>query len=404
MFKDIRDIIKEIGVVSTTLYLLVLVTACYFNNVYAVTAFTMFFFARKCASKQKTYVDATCLFIILFSFFYVAINYINNSDIGFTTYITYLFSPVIFYIFGRDIVARIKSESLMISFIVITICLFAVGVYYGVIINIANTGLINLERDLKVPGQTELLSATLCGLNVSLGFAFVSVFFISRSLSIYVRILMIFGLLLSLISVIHMINRTGIAVLLLCLFAILIFWGRNNKRKLLLPIIALSIVIYALFHFGVLNDDVLIAYSERDTGNSTVGSAGGRVELWIDAFTKMWQYPLGWVGNNTTDDFYAHNMWLDIARVAGLLPFIAFVVATIMYLLNFFELLKTERNDNVRILFIAINTSFLASSFVEPVIEGLAIYFYMFMMFWGMQSKIVIHNKQVNSNVEERFL
>lgn len=86
-------------------------------------------------------------------------------------------------------------------------------------------------------------------------------------------------------------------------------------------------------------------------------------------------------------------MWLDIARVAGLLAFIPFLIATILHGKNLLKLFRNRYITNFTAIIISINVAMLLSSFVEPVIEGSLLLFCILMMIWGITKSLAMENK-----------
>ena len=112
-----------------------------------------------------------------------------------------------------------------------------------------------------------------------------------------------------------------------------------------------------------IDTDILMAYEER---NFDIQTAGQRTMKWTHAFNSLMQYPFGWSENVMETQYYAHNMWLDIARVTGLMPFIALLVVTIKAVFIQFRLLKIQADPFVAVT-TGLSACFFLSCFVEPV-------------------------------------
>lgn len=116
----------------------------------------------------------------------------------------------------------------------------------------------------------------------------------------------------------------------------------------------------------------------------------------VICYRSVFVNPFGWtpVGYR-----YAHNLWLDIARVAGLLAFIPFLSATILHVKTLLHLLQLKTKTNFVIIIISINAAMLLSSFVEPVIEGSLLFFCLLMMIWGITKTISMNNIKNEGNL-----
>jgi hypothetical protein len=153
-----------------------------------------------------------------------------------------------------------------------------------------------------------------------------------------------------------------------------------NVSKMLPLLLVFIVVGVFLSESGILGSDVTEAYADReDNADAESASAGGRTELWLDAVGNLFISPLGW-----QLDRYAHNLWLDIARVGGWLAFFPFVKATISYLLRFKHVLKSASKDNTLLILLSINVAMLLNAFVEPVVDGSLSFFSLLMLVWGL--------------------
>ena len=124
------------------------------------------------------------------------------------------------------------------------------------------------------------------------------------------------------------------------------------------------------------------------------GAGGDRLWRWADAIKRLFTNPLGWSKAPAVGYDYVHNMWLDIARVGGLLPFITFLVATIQILVVQLKLFKIKDDDMVVILlslFIAVSSA----SAIEPVIEASPAFFVLSISFWGMSKEYLDESRKV---------
>ena len=133
----------------------------------------------------------------------------------------------------------------------------------------------------------------------------------------------------------------------------------------------------------LISPEVFDAYSYR---NEESGD-GGRRDKWLLGLQYVIKYPLGWITEGTQSG-YVHNLWLDIARVSGIFPFILFLMATWLSYCKFFKLWRLN-NMTIFPLLLGMNICFLLSSMVEPVIEAVPLYFYLYIMMWGIQNRIL---------------
>jgi hypothetical protein len=87
---------------------------------------------------------------------------------------------------------------------------------------------------------------------------------------------------------------------------------------------------------------------------------------------------------------YSHNLWLDVDRVAGIIPFIFIFWFTILSVSLLIRALRIEReNLYFNITLIVSFIGFMAVFFVEPIMEGMYFLFLIFCLFIGILSGCV---------------
>ena len=107
-----------------------------------------------------------------------------------------------------------------------------------------------------------------------------------------------------------------------------------------------------------------------------------RFESIFRGFENLLVYPFGVPDGLTT---YYHNMWLDVGRISGLLPFILVVLFTVASLYRVLRLLGNKRiGIEIRYMLFSVYIGFYVNFAVEPVLEGLKDFFYVFCIVNGM--------------------
>lgn len=329
----------------------------------------------------KQYIDNIARWLIAFSVLYSLMHIflgISSSHIP-----LYLIAPLLFYCFGSYMSNRLKNSSTILEFIAVTVFLFSVVTYYTCIIDIKNTGLVNPMRIMGRIGRDEYdMAATLYGLNVSLGlaclFGFLSIEKKERTLLHY---LLPISFALSLLTAVHLVNRTGLVLVCFSLIIFLFYSKKSSKATWII-----LIFVAALFAYLSTKSDfasILDAYTSRgEVEGHGLSDAGSRTEKWIDALSRLFSSPFGWYKDiNYT---FTHNMWLDVARLTGITPFIAIVGATIVGYKDTLHLYRIK-NDYLVLTLISIQVVFFLECFVEPVMEGFDLFFYLMCMFFGIQ-------------------
>lgn len=113
-----------------------------------------------------------------------------------------------------------------------------------------------------------------------------------------------------------------------------------------------------------------------------------RTEGFISGVKGVFEHPLG-LGQG---EFYRHNMWLDIGRVSGIIPFAVMIAYSIKTFIHAYRLFKYKMLDTgLRYMIILIYIGVSLNFFVEPVLEGLISFFLVFMLVNGMTDCFYYH-------------
>lgn len=96
---------------------------------------------------------------------------------------------------------------------------------------------------------------------------------------------------------------------------------------------------------------------------------------------NLLNYPLG----GLKDTSYYHNLWLDIGRVAGILPFVCMIFYTVVINIHAIRIIKNKRVEaSFRYLLLCVYLGIQINFFVEPILEGLLDFFLVFTFINGM--------------------
>ena len=231
------------------------------------------------------------------------------------------------------------------------------------------------------------MPATLFGLNVSLGLSGLAIFLSqAKSERSIISYLYLFILALSLLTTVHLINRTGIYIFIICSIIVFLYTITSRKGFLVYSVglcLFAAFLYWAFSNYMSLGSDTLEAYSLRERIEGTsLSDFGDRGWRWVDAIQRVFTDPFGWSGSVPYN--YAHNLWLDVAMLRGIIPFSFLILATVRSFRQLVRLCRIRR-DSIVATFIALNVCFFLASFVEPVMIGFDVFFYLYCMLWGMQ-------------------
>lgn len=377
---DIRLFFKNHGLLMV-LFLLVQFTIStkavhmYFKDAFCIIVLISFF------TKYLYVPNAKLLsFFCLINYLLMLFGGIINSQ--FET-LSLLVGPIAYFLFGYHIMRTIRNDMDFELFLLLTVISSSSVLWYNNIVDSLDVGFINLTRTILDADGIEENSATLQGLVASIAIIGIS-YPISRMKYMCVRsFFFIFSSLMSLFCVVHLVNRTGLVIVVLIALLSVIYTYRP-KLITFISLFIIAIVVYVfLLNFSIISDDIIAAYSDRDNfEGQSVDTAGGRTIQWANAFSLMIEYPFGW--RKSVDSGFCHNLWLDEARCVGVIPaFILFLFSISQYK-NTLKLFKWK-NNYVNCILVCFNAGFFMSAFVEPIMEALSTYFFLMCLVWGMQ-------------------
>lgn len=106
-----------------------------------------------------------------------------------------------------------------------------------------------------------------------------------------------------------------------------------------------------------------------------------RISSIFRGFTTMFDHPFGGLINES----YYHNMWLDIGRVAGLMPFLIVTSYSIVTFAHVIRIFFDRTNEaRIRYLLLSVYLGVMLNFSVEPIMEGSLDFFLIFCFINGM--------------------
>ncbi len=346
--------------------------------------YVLFLFSVACLVflPLNKYWDKACGALILFSIFYC----INQSltvgiDSGFN-FLSILMAPASLYRFGRWTVDWLWDDTQRLKFLFGSLLCYLLPMLFLTIQDISLVGIVNPSRHFisDFSKDDAGLAATLYGLMSSVGVGFVSVLFI-KQLKFKKKVLYSIPLLISVLTVVHLVNRTGIGLLIICVLFAIAYSSKRNPVKLIIAAVIVVIIVFTVMESGIISQDIFDAYTARENDSSTnTAEFGGRLRRWELAIVDVFTNPFGF----SRDSYgYAHNLWLDLGAIGGwfaLLPFLMFTIKTFSSSRKLFHGYLTP----YRMVLISVFVSMFCNAMVEPVIEGSILFFGMFIMISGM--------------------
>lgn len=332
----------------------------------------------------KTNIDKGALIIIAYTIFYILFSSFNGFSYSLSTLVLYAIAPFTFYQFGFNMVKRYSNENYIIMAWLIIIFCYCIDIFIITLQNYIETGmLINPKREFMFSdNSSSQLSATLAGLPMDIGMIGLPMCFIVKNN--YMRFSFLLLFVLSLFTTFSLLNRTGLVVALLCFIIVIGYRSRHDIKVLMPSLLGVGVIFGLLLYFDIINTELIDFYSERNEDLSTMGS---RTERWSTALGYLFTRPFGWAGHGQI--YYVHNMWLDVARISGIIPFSLLAYIAYDSFRKAFRLVRRYESP-LAYMILGLNVCFFASCFVEPIYGGTHMMLYC--MLWGTSTKLLTNN------------
>lgn len=326
---------------------------------------------------KNNYLLATCLCLIctVLSFFTWGINdaikclnYLGAYVVGYSLFV---------YAEDKQKIIRYSLFSVFCGFALQIIMVYFYNLYRGQ----------PSTRTMYAIWNDGLISVTLIALlsSIVIGYSFYAIVINKNKILKYFAI---GALLITALINITTATRTPFLLFGIVFFILFLFQTRNGDRSAKIKIL-LSVVLFALFAcaayyfdwFGVrtflLNSALFDRFGEE-------GLQTGRIRIAKRFISCMPKYPFGGGLARKEIHNYAHNILLEIYDMYGIVPFLIISVFYIQGIKNIFKVFKYGNDSDCNYLFVGLYIAILIQMFLEPVIEGFPILFYVFLFMHGM--------------------
>lgn len=369
--------------------LLVFFIDVYEKGYYMCFILAFYFFTLKFSSLVSS-LDKLGIILVLFSFTYSVFYTINTND-STSMVLVYVIAPITFYGMGKYFSINYGSYNVYF-FIFLFLSLGysfipAISILYHIIENGFNG-----ERNVRLLTRSEVTGATLLGAYFTMNMAAIGTIFVKsvKKIENRIKLISLGAFIISLLCVLRVASRTQIGIALISLLATLSYlMFKQPFRKNIQLVLTIAIPLIIMF-FSISSDSaVLNILEQRSNDEEQLMGANGRTELWGESLKNLTTKPFGWEmsGYASYISKYSHNLWLDVDRVAGIIPFILILLFTILCIVLVVKTLKVSPlnfyfNTTVLVWFIG----FMAVFFVEPIMVGFYYLFLIFCLFIGILS------------------
>ncbi|MEQ8422594.1 MAG: O-antigen ligase family protein [Arenibacter algicola] len=342
---------------------------------------------------KKKYIsqnlDGDVFLLTLFSIIY-AIFYTFEPLAGNQYIVIYALFPQSFYLLGKYLASNIKDPKTLFIILFYIASIFSFSAVISVFLNFREGGFAQLDRTIPMFWNDQPTSATIMGGFLTLNMCIPAILISGhRQISILNKIIAALLFVISLICAIRLGSRTQLVIFLFTsiVSVLYIFPRQTYKQNMYLFIFIIMCIGFILRNVSFdLNADWLTTFAGRMSGGSgDVASGGGRTQRWIKSFEYLFTHPLGW---DAKEFGYSHNMWLDVLRAGGIIPFLLLIIYTLK---SIFQIKKTvllkKENSLINGQILSYGIAFFLLFMVEPIFEGLFSLFVVFCLYKGILNK-----------------
>ena len=336
--------------------------------------------------------------LVAASISFMIIDIMNYGIPEIATMIMRYINPIILFYLGY-VITYGNDEKLKESIIILSFGTFSHG-FMNLLAN-RNVNVLLIEGRQYKDIYGGVISATLQNLNYIMAVALFFYFIVYEN-KISLKIIGILSTFGGIIGSILNASRTVLYVTpIVFLFALFLYMLINKSfilgiMKWIGTVIVLFSIILLIMWIDIFNIQEWFATTALGQRNS-ISQSGNTIasnDRWtyaIDILNLLPLYPFG----KSPYDNYAHNLWVDVAKDAGVIPFILytlFTIGTIFLIIKIYRE-KTISKEN-KIVIISVVVVFLIVFFTEPILEGAPIFFGIFAYIIGGIQSIIMRKKR----------
>ncbi|TDT44753.1 hypothetical protein CLV90_1831 [Maribacter spongiicola] len=335
-------------------------------------------------------LDGDFFLLLLFSFIYALFYSFDYESQGKQFIAIYAITPPFFYLTGKYLTKDKPSPQILFYLLFGTGVIFSLSALISVFLNYLDGGFAQIERTIGMFWDNRPVSATGMGAFFTMNMCIPALLILSKGKKSKIfNMTGVIIFIITLICTIRLGSRTQLGIFLI-MTALSVFY-MLPKQSFKQSFILFNIIGITIYYISTkvsfnLNADWLTTFAGRmENGSSDIASGGGRTERWVKSFEYLFTHPLGWEVNEFG---YSHNLWLDVLRLGGVLPFFILIIFTIKSFNKIKQVTSLNPKNtyfNGQVLVYAL--SFLLLFMVEPIMEGAFTSFVLFCLFMGIINK-----------------
>lgn len=185
-------------------------------------------------------------------------------------------------------------------------------------------------------------------------------------------------------------SRTIIFVTIIAFFVSLYIYLRTQNRlsisivKYICIATLLIIIVLIIIHFDLFSVQEKFLSSALGERTGSINTNLAENDRWEYAYEILRLLP-SHLGGKIPTNHYAHNLWVDVAKQCGVLPFlflILFAICSMRVLLRLFY--DTFCDATIKIIVLPAAFSLLLVFFTEPIMEGMPLIFCLYCVIIGL--------------------
>ncbi len=361
----------------------------YIHGILAISLLTVFVYQplkkRRCFANALKYLE-------LWDLIFFGITYVLFGEISVLYIEYYLVAPVLAFLTGWIYCECMKNTAEDVKKILLAI-LIAYGIH--VVLNLS----------INIGSARVAMKDFFQGMRISTGSGVLNTMILSLLMySILIAKGSERNILLALFAVSFIYsfilgNRTQFVILILVNIVVIILYmheryGAKGTLKTIYILAGILLALVVVYKLDILGIGTMINKSNfmlRFSANQYTGiaeantSAEQRMKLLQGSIKQILEKPFG----GDIERKYYHNLFLDIARISGIIP-MGFMVSYFFRMLkNLFRLFRSDLDVNVRYMLLSVYMGVWLNFMVEPALEGLIEHFLMMCLLDGMVTCVV---------------
>ena len=363
-----------------------------YTDGYVVLAFYTIFFLQSVWNRKlsiNVLHRLSIWLLLIVGLAYGMMSYLSGSGLV-DNMMRYFVIPALVFATGYTLTNCTKANCIRIA--EKCLCAVAIGCSIHVILNIiANIGLKN--RMDSVDFFAGRRAATNLGSLNTYIFALLPCIVITKRKKIKMVGIILFSL--SIVYAFILGTRSTVYGLIIMIIISAVLYIKNHYPKgkrvsVIAKWCAVAIVFGGILTWMYLNDFMsmrtrieMSMLASRYQNAKTASYDAKRFRLFKEGVAYLFLHPLG--GNQMGREYYFHNYWLDVGRVAGTVPLILLILFDVMMFKHMFKLFKNKNiAEDFRYALLGIYVCMFVNFFVEPIMDGYLDLFYRFTFVNGM--------------------